>query len=228
MRMPQPPVPARRRAGMLTRDAAMPRNTGSPSVPPLRSHEKPGMGLEVIGTVVRWQRLPRRFGSVDDREGRVHARCGDDDLVEGRVCFGAETRATADDSDTQRARHQGARRFLRMEALRICVGSGAEAARPSTAGARGACERWVMRSAGAGTTGWRRMSACADVASAAGSGSAVAKAPRAAKTQGASCCPRPSSGVAGGVSSAWMMAVHPAVAVAHLASRVRGRRRSGA
>ncbi len=43
MRAPQPPSSVSPSTRMFTREAAIPRKTGSPSVPPLRITEKPGM-----------------------------------------------------------------------------------------------------------------------------------------------------------------------------------------
>ncbi len=43
MRMPQPPRSCSPSSRMFRREPAMPRSTGSPSVPPLRITEKPGM-----------------------------------------------------------------------------------------------------------------------------------------------------------------------------------------
>ena len=106
MRLPQPPRMVSPSSITPSRETAMPRSTGSPSVPPFRMTENPGMVLRVFGPVVGgdgFQRRasvrlddqrPRRFRRRDlhrhqhvlDVEGDVSNRCGpagcdDDDFA---------------------------------------------------------------------------------------------------------------------------------------------------
>jgi hypothetical protein len=85
----------------------MPRNTGSPLVPPLRICEKPGDGFQVVRTVAGRHRLARGFRRGDDGQRGVERRGDGDHVAIINLCVGRVLMRLRRVAGQQEQRHGG-------------------------------------------------------------------------------------------------------------------------